>query len=338
MKIFKPTKSYGYSIGAIRVLENELFSETDFDRMINASSAKEAYQVLNDTDFKKEIPKHEKVNEFEQTLEQSLLRTKNYLIDVTTSNNYISGIWREYDYFNLKLSFKAFFSQKDFETISEALSPLGLVDFVDIKSFVFDEETKLEYIPQEMIELKPKIIEQFEKSKNLREIDFMLDQAAFNYLFLWAKKSKEDLILNFVKKRIDLKNLISLIRLSEEELKKYSKFVFLANGNYSLKELKNLNPEEKLEFASQILELEEEKTKPLLEAKDYKAIQKRSEDLLNNFIEEMWFLNEGPALILVYWWTRKSTSQIIRNILVGKLNGLDNEEIRKYSQKLPDFI
>ena len=63
-------------------------------------------------------------------------------------------------------------------------------------------------------------------------------------------------------------------------------------------------------------------------------LDKYSYDYYTNFIQDSKRVAIGPEPVFAYFWAKKNNALIIRAAMVGKLNGVDPEDIRKIIRKL----
>jgi len=320
-------EDYGYTIGVIRVLEAKLFSVHQYDRMIGSETAESAYIILNDTDFSEFLPEFQSVKDFEKVLEKSLLKTKE-LLDKITPNDYImKGMWKWYDFYNVKTLLKAFLQKKTFEDVKDMLSPFGATCHSKLKDFVFNniEIKKFSKAKEEAILL-------YKQKKNIRFVDFVFDKALFSYLQDWANKVGTSFVLQYLRKKIDLTNIQTLFRMDETTKKDLGEIAFIPNGNFPWKDF-NESPEKTRKIILSTIKNEHDLNE-FENNHNFKLLEKASEDTLIDFLRETRYISEGPIPIMGYWLSRERSADIIRSILVGKLNGVDNEEIRRNTKKV----
>ena len=326
-------KDYGYAIGVIRALETKLLSSMQYNRMMDSNNAKDAYTILNDTDFSDFLVDHPSVYDFEKVLEKSLISTKNFLIKITPNNYVLDGMWKWYDIYNLKTVLKGFLYQSELNSLKDYLSPLGTIDNQKIINFVFKNQKISEL--EHFLEVKTQAEKIYEEKKDFRFIDFTFDKFLFDFMLQWIHKIKllrewDFPMLKFIKKKIDITNLQNSLRLTEQDKEIFAEFIFIPGGNLEIEDF--LSEKNKKEMLTSML-------KPSIindffENKDYRLLKKQLDDVLIDLMHNTRYISEGPIPVIGYWWARRNASDIIRSILVGKINNVHQEKIRKYTKKI----
>ncbi len=324
----KIKNDYGYIIGVIKALESKLFMHSHYDRMIESKTAADAYVILNDTDFAEDLNSFPNVKDYEEVLEKSLLKTKDYISKTIPNDIVLDWVWKWYDFYNVKLLIKASVKNKTFEDVQNMLSVFGSIDKTDLRDFVFGNK-EIEIFG----EVKQTAIKAYNETQNIKYIDFIFDKAMFEYMLNWSKKTWSSLVKSFVRKLIDTTNVSTWLRMSKEERETISELVFI-NGGGVIESSSFMQDDDKvekviLEIVKDVKSFEKIKTDG-----DYKLLDKISNDVITEFMRETKYESEGPEAIIGYWWAREKSSEVIRSVLVWKINWIDNEEIRKSTKNL----
>ncbi len=176
----------------------------------------------------------------------------------------------------------------------------------------------------------------FEEAQDPQIVDLIVDKHYLEEMLSLAKKLDSVLTIKYVKKLIDFINLKSFIRCKElDKEKKYFKSIILDNGhlhnenfikNYSksYEELKGIL--EKKMYSDDIVRILDE----FLTKKSLLPVEKRSSELLQEFMKESSRIPFGPEPVFAFFWKFENHLQILRTVLVGKLNQLPTEEIREH--------
>ncbi len=97
---------YEYATGLIRVLDKRILSQNDFERMLSARTAADAFKVLNDTDYADNLL-NLKPEEFEKALSRDEKDLKKLFFKIIDNKLLLDFLLLKQDYLQLKLYLKA---------------------------------------------------------------------------------------------------------------------------------------------------------------------------------------------------------------------------------------
>jgi len=332
------------SVSWIRVLENQLLNGNELERMILAKDAKDAYKILNETDYSSHIGDIEDVSSFEEVINHGLADTKE-LINRIAPNKWIFNIlWYRYDFHNMKVLLKAKYSEKSFEDIENLIFNFGAVPSLALKKYIFDGEEPSFGLGEEDEKYLKESIKLAEgdylKSNDPQMIDIVLDKRFCKIINAIAEQSGNEFLIKFTKKYIDLKNIELFIRLKiqgrEEALleKGFINRGYIDKYRFSDSFRKDVN-----EFAEALKHTDygsiiSGAVKGYNDDKSFVKLDKLSYDHLTNYIQQAKRMAMGPEPVFAYFWAKKNNALIIRSIMVGKLNEIEAEHIRKMVRDL----
>lgn len=95
-----------YATGLIRVLDKRILSQNDFERMLGAGTAADAFKVLNDTDYADNLL-NLKPKEFEKALSRDTKDLKKLFFKIIDNKLLLDFLFLKQDYLQLKLYLKA---------------------------------------------------------------------------------------------------------------------------------------------------------------------------------------------------------------------------------------
>ena len=98
---------YSYASGLIRAKETKLLTDSQYARMLDASSAEEAYKVLTDAGYGLGSGSTHSVFAFEQLLADEMKKCFMLLEEIAPKADVIRIFQKRYDYFNIKVLLKA---------------------------------------------------------------------------------------------------------------------------------------------------------------------------------------------------------------------------------------
>lgn len=352
---------YEYLTGLIRVLEKRLPDKTDIDRMTLAKSAKEAFDVLNDTDYADNLL-NRKPEDYNQVLEDDMRQLKNLLTNSIGKSRLFDFLFVDFDFLNIKTALK-----KKLLDIAEehSFSSFGLTtdktmsEFIDLK-FQFlehkDKKAKASEIALATGKIKTallqhsdkikkyqinpmlktsiiKIIRKIKKIKNISpsKIDELCDQELLKLKQIIAKQIKNSFVTDFLKMQIDFLNTKILLRTYRIKLKT----PFIKGGLIDKNRLMHLYKADEQVLYVNLAELFElygisHVIDEFKEKKDLWRLEKELDRRAFNFVHTASkSACSGPEVIVSYFLNKMIGARNVRTILSGKLNGVGMEEIRE---------
>jgi len=103
---------YEYATGLIRVLDKKILDQTDFDRMLGAKNAEQAFKVLNDTDYGDNLL-NLKPEDFEKALERDNKDLRKLFGKIIESKLLLKFLFLKNDFLELKYYLKIKFGKID---------------------------------------------------------------------------------------------------------------------------------------------------------------------------------------------------------------------------------
>ncbi len=107
--------AFAQSVSWIRVLETKLLNDNELERMVLAKDARDAYKILNETDYSTHIGDIESVESFQEVINAGLKDTKELIARIVPYNWVFNILWLRYDFHNMKVLLKAKNSNKELE-------------------------------------------------------------------------------------------------------------------------------------------------------------------------------------------------------------------------------
>ena len=312
-----------YITGLIRTLESKLLKKSQRTQMLDSSSAAEAYIILNDTDYSEVLNEFQDVTQYEKMIEKSLLETKRRLKSSCLDKQILNILWFYYDVYNAKTCVKAALQNKPFDTISSLLSSYGAIDKKQIRDFAFSN-----YYLSQFSLAKTKAENLYSQFKDIRFVDFVFDKVLFEKMLQWSNELSSDLITDLIKKWIDVNNAQISLRLDGADKNEIGEYIFIPGGNIPVKHFSSHGEESKM-ILSKLFTANDAISESLEKSNTFQLLEKHSSDVLTKFMNKVRYVSDGPEVVFAYWWARKKSSEVIRTILMGKLNDIDNEAIRK---------
>lgn len=336
--------AFAQSVAWIRVLETKLLSENEMERMVLAKDAKDAYKILNETEYSTHIGDIEQVENFQEVINAGLRDSKALVEKIVPYKHIFNILWFRYDFHNMKVLLKAKNSGKTYEDVADYLYGFGTVDLERMKRYVmegddvgFGLEEEYEKYMKESVKLAQA---EFEKADDPQLIDVVLDRRFCEIINKLSEESGNPFLDEFTNKYIDLKNIELFMRLKiqdrEETLLEKG---FINGGTLEKYRFVDAFRKDIADFAENLkhtnyAQIVRDAVKGYEEDKSFVQLDKLSYDHLNNYIQSAKRIALGPEPIFAYFWAKKNNAQIIRSIMVGKLNEVPPENIRKMIRNL----
>lgn len=329
---------FAQSASWIRVLETKLLNENELERMVLAKDAKDAYKILNETDYSTHIGDIENIESFQDVINSGLKDTKELIERIAPDKWVFNILWLRYDFHNMKVLLKAKHSGKDFEDVKEYCFTFGAVDLEKLKKYVLDGEDSsfgLEERYEKYLKESVKLAEaDYLKSEDPQLIDIVLDKRFCKIINEIALRSGNAFLITLTKKYIDLKNIELFIRLKiqgrEEELLEKG---FICRGTLEKYRFVDAFRKDVNDFVETMRHTDyaniiRDAIKGYEEQHSFVQLDKLSYDHLTDYIQRAKRIAMGPEPVFAYFWAKKNNALVIRSIMVSKLNGIDPEEIR----------
>ena len=335
---------FAQSVAWLKALESQLLNENELERMILAKDAKDAYKILNETGFSTHVGDIEKVESFDEVINHGLLDIKMLIHKIAPQKWIFNILWYRYDFHNMKVLLKAKHSGKKYEDVSRLLLNLGAVPIEALKKYILDgENTPFELLEDDEVYLKEsiKLAEiDFLKKDDPQMIDIVLDKRFCKIINQLAEKTKNEFLIEFTKKYIDLKNIELFLRLKIQNRDVSLLEKALINRGYIAKhrfidafnkDIDDFVESFKHTDYGDIIRMA---VKGYNEEKSFVKQDKLSYDHLTDHIQRTKRIAIGPEPVFAYFWAKKNNALIIRSIMVAKLNGIEPEHIRKIIRNL----
>lgn len=321
---------YAYASARIRAREPKLLGKSQFERMIEATAADEAYKVLTESEYGMSGANTTGIFAFEELLTDEMKKCYMLLMEIAPQVELIEAFQRRHDYFNIKVLLKAEFSAQQIPAIlmetgtisSEAMSRM-------IRERSYNELTPL---MQEAIEQTRDV---FSKTQDPQTVDLLLDRASYHQ-FASDLKEINSLYLHKISEIVtDITNIKMFIR--ARLLKKpwdFIKKILLEGGSVPEKvylESSEKSVDDFVEgiYTSQYGEIVQKWWELYNTKKSISALEKQLDDYLMKFISEAKKVTMGVEPLIAYLFAKEAEIRNVRIIMTGKINKLPAELIRE---------
>jgi V/A-type H+-transporting ATPase subunit C len=315
---------YTFQTAQVRALETRMLSAAVLLDMANAESFESAADLLAASEYalphgSKNFAEVENVLQFRRSAARKLF--EELMID-----KLIVELFRARDDFaNLRLALR--------RTLTER--PLG-TDYSsegNVSPQVFErvfEEKNYELFPDYVAEAAERAVLAYYQNKDIRRIDYAIDQLQAEYNLKKARRLKSIFLLGLFRIQIDLTNIRTLLRLKFTESEQRD--VFLKGGYLELERLRHglelgyeaMGP---LFFVTPYCRVVEAGANYLMSNKSFLKVEQQCEEHLTGFLKSTIQITTGPQPIIAYLLMKENEIRNVRLILTAKKNFLDTKLI-----------
>ncbi len=322
--------NFTQAVARLRVLETRLLNKLKIERMIDSASADDVLKILQENEYASLMGNVKRAEDYNILLKEELKRVYSLMYNVSPDPIIVDIMSLKYDYHNIKVMLKGRAIDKD---LSHMLIPIGTVNIEKLKFYMKAMEYK-ELNP----EMREAIIETekvYQELNDPQKIDIMLDRYMYVDMLTKAKETKNEFIIDYVKRSIDFSNIKSIIRLKKQQ-KDVSFFgeVILSGGDIKNDVLLRAFSEPIENMATKFssskygevvrIGLEE-----YIKTGKLSSLEKLSENYIMKNLKSAKYVTFGPEPIFAYIVAKETEIKIIRIIMVGKLNNVDTTLIRE---------
>ncbi len=349
---------YGLPYGTLKVRKTQFLHRTDYENMLKLSSVSDFINYLNERGYREDLSAFSQTYNGLELLEAAnnrhLATLNRFALSVTPQNgkDLIVSYLTKWDIQNLKtimvskhLNYKV--EQTEMYLVSENNVPLGLfaglMDFNDYKNLLSMD--RIEDIVSYTLKYgygKALLtyLEDFRKSNNISLLLLSLD---LYYYDMMKEKFRfyigsEGPFYRFIKKSIDIKNIMTILRFIEYSVNKDPKDYLLSGGGLSSQLIDDLSKSQSVDEVVQKLKGYVDLTKGLDFYKRRGSLVGIEGELNRNLFWEFLEIFEMSSLslnnIIAFLMRVEAEWKDLRTLIFSKYYGIDEETIKMISINL----
>lgn len=326
---FKQDVRYAYATGRIRVLETKLLSSSRVEKMIESTTPQDALRYLEGTTYDDTIAG---IKELENYNKQVIVEKKLSfdLMEKLILEDSVKELFRiPYDFHNVKVLLKAKWTNMD---VSDLLSDFGTIPSDIIKEAFETEHFSL--LPDFIQECVAEAMAQYYINKNIKEVEFVIDRLESRHQLFVSIKSEIPFLEQYVKIKIDLANISSMIRIQYFKTLDKMEDILIDGGNLDIRfynELRGKTLEEIIPVFKNTPynRIVDNGIRPIIQKGSFSVFEREKENFIMNYMKLTRYVTFGVEPVVCYFVFRESDINIIKMILLGKLNGLSKKEIKE---------
>jgi len=315
----------------LRTYELKLLTEADYDRMLKASSLKDALDVLKGTGYEFDEKETIVTKNFEGFLMKHLAEVYQELFSITPDPEIVELFALRYTYHNLKVLLKQRFSGEDLERL---LIPIGKYSLNSLKKLVETGDGNDE--DPILIEAVQEAIHDFDESHRIETATVFMDTYYFRHLRSISDKIQHPSITKMVDGIIDLYNLSTMIRsLKQSKPRGFLYTVLSSSGSIPKRDLieESINGPSAVmrkyyfgkAYGTRLANMVSETSNEV----DTQKLDKLVDELTYELVAEGLYQPFGPLPLLGYLFAKEKEVTNIRLILVGKDNQIEEQILRE---------
>lgn len=327
-------KLYLDIIPKIRVYEKRLIDNVKFNRMLDLENIDEVLKFLSETVYGENISDDINIYNYEQVLSLEFGRLFKSLKDIFDNKELINIFLKKYKYNNIKLMLKAKLLNVDLGDIL-----FNIEDFDNEFIYTAIETENYSSLPDEIGDLVKKTLKDFEENKDPQRIDILIDKIMFGELLKESKNISSDFLTKYIQILIDVFNVKTLFRIKNLNLNRaLFDDVIVSGGNIALSNLKMIFSEPKENILNRfsmtnMYKYIKEGLENYVNNDDLNILDKELDDYLMEYLKNAKIITTGLAPIIGYINAKENEIKNIRIVLVGKINNVDSDSIKRRLRK-----
>lgn len=323
-------KLYLDIIPKIRVYEKKLIDDLKYSRMVDANDLESAFKVLSETVYGENITEDINISNYEFVLSSEFEKLFKSMKDIFDNQNLIDIFLKKYKYNNLKLMLKSKFL--GFDMVDNLFNIDGLDNeftYSCIKSENFSS------LSDYMSQIVKKVFKDFEENKNPQRIDTIIDKQMFKELIEDSKHIGDEFLCKYIGTLVDIFNIKTLFRIKKLNLDRLLfDDVIVPGGNIPLNLLKMCFSEPKENILNRfsvtsIYRHIKDGLELYITEDNLGVLDKELDNYVMSYLKGAKIMTTGLAPIIGYINAKENEIKNIRIILVGKINGVDSDSIRR---------
>ncbi len=327
-------KLYLDIIPKIRVYEKRLIDNVKFNRMLDLENIDEVFKFLSETVYGENISDDINIYNYEQVLSLEFGRLFKSLKDIFDNKELINIFLKKYKYNNIKLMLKAKLLNVDLGDIL-----FNIEDFDNEFIYTAIKTENYSSLPDEIGDLVKKVLKDFEENKDPQRIDILIDKIMFGELLKESKNISSDFLTKYIQILIDVFNVKTLFRIKNLNLNRaLFDDVIVSGGNIALSNLKMIFSEPKENILNRfsmtnMYKYIKEGLENYVNNDDLNILDKELDDYLMEYLKNAKIITTGLAPIIGYINAKENEIKNIRIVLVGKINNVDSDSIKRRLRK-----
>ncbi|MCK4544032.1 V-type ATPase subunit [candidate division WOR-3 bacterium] len=323
---------YAYETGVIRALETRLLDQTHYSRMIEAKRFQDAFLILHDTTYGKNIKENK---DYDEVLEDEFKNVIKFF-ETSCKDEYVKEYYKSrFDIHNLKMFIKSKISNNKLK--NNMLSEYGMHSYeIYLLSM---ENDNLDNITEPYKSFAENALGFYNNNKDVELLDIYIDNLYFAWRSELINKSNNNYLINLDKEEITLINIRTFARLLYFKNIKNADEAILNNG-FIDKDIFLLNKSENLNHIYSYFnntpyeKIVKNGYSYLVKNNSFSHLEKLCENRLVQIAKSTKSGIFGVEIVFAYLIAKENEVKRLRIILSGKKNNVAKEVIK---ERLPEM-
>lgn len=197
-----------YVNARVKSLENNMLSQVQLSRLIDADSVSDAFKILQECGYGQGVA-IEDFRSYEHIIAEREREATRFFKENLIEKTGLDAVIVRNDYHNAKVLIKAKYMRLD--NVEDMLLPDGLYSSAKMKDDIFNDDYAA--LPEKMAEALDGIDVAFaDGNRSPRYIDVSLDRAMYKDMWARVKKYKQQVLIDWLTFTVDTDNLSAFIR------------------------------------------------------------------------------------------------------------------------------
>jgi len=311
---------YAFATAKVRALETEMLSGTMLADMAKAASFEDAADYLSGGQY----GLSDAGGDF-GAVEGILLRQRSAVrrlfCDLIMDDELADLLRARDDFANLRLVLRRELTDNPIGTDYSSEGSVPAEYFEE----VFEQESYVG-LPNFMQEAIEKAVLAYYQDKDVRRIDISLDESHSDYRLGKAAELKSVFLTELFRMRIDLTNIIAMLRLKFTDSQQQD--VFLRGGYVAQSTLRHSAEADydalpAVFYSTPYYEMVESSVHYLVEKKSFLRVEYNRDCHINGYLDCTMQITAGPQPVIAYLLKKEQEIRMVRLILTAKRNGVD---------------
>jgi len=323
--------AYGYAVARIRAMEPLLLDVSQFQRMMESDGLDGALKILYETNYSRGMS--EGGGSYDSVLEAELGATFDEFAAFVPDRELIDIFRVPYDFHNVKVLMKGGFKARSGgKKRYDLLTRLGSIPVGDLSSRMESEEYGL--LPYGLSQAIPVCASVWEQSRDIVEIERLLDRCMFAAILSLAEPVGEPGVLKWARARVDSENLRNLLRIKRFGFEASAAAAFLHDGGTIAPSVLIPLMSEQFDGWGRVLGYSDVglAISSVLDDGDFDrlivSLEKALDDYCSSTVANARYSPNAPENVLAFLWGKEMEIKNIRTILVSKGSNSGSGEVR----------
>jgi V/A-type H+-transporting ATPase subunit C len=318
---------YAYAVAVIRALERTLLGRKTLEAMAHASSPEEAFEELGETPYSKSMVPGQQVRDLEPLLERVLLDTYALFRELILDEDLEQALLFPHDIHNLKALLKARLANHE----AMGVVPYGILDINALKA-ALESDSYRDLHPM----IEPTVrnaMNDYELRKDSRRLEVSLDHVALRCKITPLLALDSPVISAYARQLADVTNIQLAVRLSRSDPDvELLQLAFVEGGTIPAGTLEAALGKRLQTLADALSgtpygKAVHEGIEYLQDKGSYARLDRELESQLLGTLRGARFLIFGPGPILAHTIAKEHEINMVRLVMVGKMNKIPEERI-----------